>query len=152
MIQDGNNTPFRIMFDNTDQGTEDIYNPLNDLQKGNVQANQYQRTALRTLGTGYKEEKDKLINGVMGLNGEAGEVIDIVKKHLFQGHDFDRNHFIEELGDVVAYLALCTNAVDTTLGEVMLKNIEKLNKRYPNGFSPEKSRHREVENNEKIKI
>ena len=80
-----------------------------------------------------------LLNGVMGLNGEAGEVIDIVKKHLFQGHKLDKEHLKEELGDVAWYLAIACSGAGLTLEEVMEENIKKLSKRYPNGFESQKS-------------
>ena len=74
-------------------------------------ANDYQRAAMRTAsGMQYSlfddPNKGLLLNGVMGLNGEAGECIDIVKKSLFQGHEIDREHLIEELGDTAWYIAV----------------------------------------------
>ena len=89
------------------------------------------------------DKKDVLINGVMGLCGESGEAIDIVKKHLAQGHELDREHLIKELGDVAWYLAETATALDVTLEEVFNQNIEKLKKRYPEGFEVEKSVGRE---------
>ena len=59
--------------------------------------NEYQKLAMTTLNPALSE-KDVLINGVMGLCGESGEAIDIVKKHLAQGHELDREHLIKELG------------------------------------------------------
>jgi NTP pyrophosphatase (non-canonical NTP hydrolase) len=88
-------------------------------------------------------KKDMLINSVMGLTGESGEVIDLVKKHLFHSHELDKNHLIKELGDVAWYLAVACTALDITLEEVLITNIEKLKKRYPEGFSVEKSINRQ---------
>ena len=85
-----------------------------------------------------------LINGVMGLCGEAGEAIDIVKKHLAQGHALDRDGLIKELGDVAWYLAETATALGVGLDEVLERNIEKLKNRYPEGFSAEKSQHRQA--------
>ena len=85
------------------------------------------------------DKKDVLINGVMGLCGESGEVIDIVKKHLAQGHELDRDKLIKELGDVAWYLAETTTALDVDLEEVLAGNIAKLKARYPEGFSAERS-------------
>jgi mazG nucleotide pyrophosphohydrolase domain len=84
-----------------------------------------------------------LVNGVMGLCGESGECMDIVKKYLFQGHDLDTNHLIEELGDVAWYLATTAASQGYTLEYVLQKNVEKLRKRYPDGFSADRSIHRE---------
>ncbi|MBQ4265259.1 MAG: GNAT family N-acetyltransferase [Clostridia bacterium] len=103
--------------------------------------NDYQTLAMRTLNPALSK-KDVLINGVMGLCGEAGEAIDIVKKHLAQGHDLDRNALIKELGDVAWYLAETAYALDVSLEEVFQRNIDKLKARYPQGFETERSLHR----------
>ena len=106
--------------------------------------NEYQNLALRTLNPSLSK-KDVLINRVMGLCGESGEAIDIVKKHLAQGHDLDREHLIQELGDIAWYLAETASALDVSLEEVLQRNIEKLQKRYPEGFSKERSENRRTE-------
>ena len=100
--------------------------------------NEYQVLAMRTLNPALSP-KDVLINGVMGLCGEAGEAIDIVKKHLAQGHDLDQEALIKELGDVAWYLAETAFALNVDLEEVLARNIEKLKKRYPQGFDKEQS-------------
>lgn len=104
--------------------------------------NEYQTLALTTLNPALAR-KDVLINGVMGLCGEAGEAIDIVKKHLAQGHPLDREKLIGELGDIAWYLAETAAALDVPLEEVLRRNIEKLQKRYPEGFRTERSIYRE---------
>lgn len=104
--------------------------------------NEYQKLAMTTLNPDL-DKKDVLINGVMGLCGESGEVIDIVKKHLAQGHELDRDKIIKELGDVAWYIAEIATVLDVELEEVLTLNIEKLKKRYPEGFSTESSIHRE---------
>lgn len=103
--------------------------------------NEYQKLAMTTLNPAL-DKKDVLINGVMGLCGESGEAIDIVKKHLAQGHELDREKLIKELGDIAWYLAETATVLDVTLEEVLTRNIEKLKKRYPEGFETEKSIHR----------
>ena len=100
--------------------------------------NEYQQLAMRTLNPALGE-KDVLINGVMGLCGEAGEAIDIVKKHLAQGHPLDREALLKELGDVAWYLAETAHALGADLESVLAGNIEKLRRRYPEGFASEKS-------------
>ena len=75
----------------------------------------------------------------MGLCGESGEVIDIVKKHLAQGHELDKDKIAKELGDVAWYLAEVAYALDLKLEDVLVMNIEKLKKRFPNGFNVEDS-------------
>ena len=106
--------------------------------------NEYQTQAMRWLNPALSE-RDTLINGVMGLCGESGEVIDLVKKHLSQGHPLDKEAVAKELGDVAWYLAETAWALDATLEEVCQGNIDKLRRRYPEGFSQEKSLHREAE-------
>ena len=103
--------------------------------------NEYQRLALTTLNPALSRH-DVLINGVMGLCGESGEAIDLVKKHLAQGHELDREALIKELGDVAWYLAETAYALDVDLDEVCQRNIDKLKKRYPDGFRSENSVHR----------
>ena len=106
--------------------------------------NEYQKLAMTTLNPELSK-KDVLINGVMGLCGESGEAIDIVKKHLAQGHPLDREKLVKELGDIAWYLAETATALDVTLEEVLAGNIEKLRKRYPEGFDKEHSLHRDTE-------
>ena len=103
---------------------------------------EYQRLALKTLNPDL-DQKDVLINGVMGLCGESGEAIDIVKKHLHQGHALDREHLKEELGDIAWYLASTSYALGLDLDEVLSANIAKLKRRFPEGFSTEASENRE---------
>ncbi len=100
--------------------------------------NEYQSLAMRTLNPALSQ-KDVLINGVMGLCGESGEAIDIVKKHLAQGHDLDREALIKELGDIAWYLAETAYALDVPLEDVLAGNIAKLRARYPAGFDTQKS-------------
>ncbi|MBR6525733.1 MAG: nucleoside triphosphate pyrophosphohydrolase family protein [Clostridia bacterium] len=103
--------------------------------------NEYQKLAMTTLNPDLSP-KDVLINGVMGLCGESGEVIDLVKKHLHQGHALDREKLIKELGDVCWYVAEIASALDTDLDTVMQKNIDKLRARYPEGFDTLRSQNR----------
>ena len=103
--------------------------------------NEYQKLAMTTLNPAL-EKKDVLINGVMGLCGESGEAIDIVKKWLAQGHELDREKLKKELGDIAWYLAETATALDLSLEDVLQSNIDKLKARYPEGFDPQRSIHR----------
>lgn len=105
--------------------------------------NEYQFEALKTVNKSLSW-KDLLEEGLMGLNGEAGECIDILKKHLFQGHSLDYQHLAEELGDVAWYLAISAHAMGFDLETIIEMNLEKLQKRYPNGFDSERSKRREM--------
>ena len=103
-----------------------------------MEINEYQALAMQTLNPELNK-KEVLINSVMGLCGESGEAIDIVKKWFAQGHELDKEHLKKELGDIAWYLAEAATALDTTLEEILQANIEKLQKRYPEGFNKEKS-------------
>lgn len=114
-------------------------------QKGEqpMTINEYQLAALRTANNDLTAT-EKLTNGLMGLNGEAGECIDILKKHLFQGHDLDRRHIAMELGDVAWYLAVSAHAAGYDLETIMAMNVDKLRARYPDGFDAEHSVNRQT--------
>ena len=100
--------------------------------------NEYQDLAMRTLNPELSQ-KDVLINSVMGLCGESGECIDIVKKWLAQGHALDKDKLAKELGDVAWYLAEAATALEIPLEEILAANIEKLKQRFPEGFTTEDS-------------
>ena len=100
--------------------------------------NEYQKLAMKTLNPELSNQ-DVLINGVMGLCGESGEAIDIVKKWLAQGHDLDKEKLAKELGDIAWYLAETAWALDIPLEDILQANIDKLRQRYPEGFSSERS-------------
>jgi len=106
--------------------------------------NEYQKLAMTTLNPELSP-KDVLINGVMGLCGESGEAIDLVKKHLAQGHELNKEQLAKELGDIAWYLAETATAIGYPLEEILQMNIDKLKKRYPDGFAMERS----VNRNEK---
>ena len=86
-------------------------------KRGNAMTgNEYQKLAMTTLNPAL-DKKDVLINSVMGLCGESGEAIDIVKKWMAQGHELDKEHLVKELGDIAWYLAEAATALDITLKE-----------------------------------
>ena len=103
-----------------------------------MNGNEYQKLAMKTLNPSINK-KEVMINAVMGLCGESGEVSDIVKKHLFQGHELDVEKIKKELGDVLWYIAEMCEALDLELDKVMEANIEKLSKRFKDGFTVEES-------------
>ena len=103
--------------------------------------NEYQKLAMRTLNPALSE-KEILLNGVMGLCGESGEAIDLVKKWMMQGHELDKAHLAKELGDVAWYLAETATAIGYDLETILQANIDKLKARYPEGFDADRSQHR----------
>ena len=104
--------------------------------------NEYQTAALRTAQTDKLSKSALLLNSVLGLCGESGEVADLVKKYLFQGHDLDLDHVAKELGDISWYLAVGAYAIGLDLESIFRMNKEKLEARYPDGFSVDRSLHR----------
>ena len=99
-----------------------------------MRADDYTQLAIRTA-----TDKTDLCNCALGLTGESGEFADHIKKHLYQGHKIDADYLINELGDIMWYVAVAAERLGFNLSEVMEINIEKLKKRYPNGFEVEKS-------------
>lgn len=104
--------------------------------------NEYQSLAMRTSNK-FLAPDGRLMNGALGMAGEAGEVADLVKKYKFQGHALDAEHLAKELSDVCWYIAETATAIGYDLETIMQMNIDKLRKRYPDGFSAERSQHRE---------
>ena len=102
--------------------------------------NEYQKESLRTAsGLSAACPDNLLLNGAMGLCGESGEFIDLLKKATFQGHELDKEHLAKELGDILWYLAVAAEGIGYKLSDVAEMNKAKLRKRYPDGFDSEKS-------------
>ncbi len=106
-----------------------------------MNGNDYQGKALRTAS--HKAEADLILNGALGLAGESGEVADHIKKARFQGHPLDKKMLADELGDIMWYVAIMAEGIGYPLDEIMEMNVEKLKKRYPNGFETERSLNRD---------
>ena len=90
---------------------------------------------------------ERLLTAGVGLNAEAGEFLEIVKKMIFQGKPWDeanREHLIIELGDAIWYIANACMALGISFEDVVARNVTKLEKRYPGGqFDVYYSEHRE---------
>jgi NTP pyrophosphatase (non-canonical NTP hydrolase) len=102
---------------------------------------QYREEVLRTYA-GPNDPLFKLSLGAMGLAGETGEVVDLVKKVLFQGHRLDGAMLVQEMGDVLWYLMLLCEVLGCTFADLMAANVNKLHGRYPDGFDVDRSRER----------
>ena len=102
----------------------------------------YQELAGRTSPEG-RAALERLTNGGLGLAGEAGEVVELIKKHRYHGHALDPDEITKELGDVLWYVAEICTATGVSMGEVAERNIAKLRARYPAGFSSSKSLERD---------
>jgi NTP pyrophosphatase (non-canonical NTP hydrolase) len=118
-----------------------------------MNANYYQREALRTEKTpamafsgdaDSDERMSRLMHGMIGICTEAGELQDMVKKHLIYGKDFDPVNVIEECGDVLWYVALVLDACGFTLDECMQRNLAKLRARFGEKFTSERALTRDL--------
>jgi len=89
------------------------------------------------------DQRELLTLTALGLAGETGEIVDELKKVLYHGHELDTGKLRKELGDLFWYLVLLCDTLDLTLDDVMQANVEKLRKRYPDGFDARRSRDRE---------
>lgn len=104
--------------------------------------NEYQIAAQRTSRTDMTPDAH-LSNAMLGLAGETGECCDLVKKRFYQDGRDIRDSLLDELGDVLWYVAEAASAMGWTLDEIAGHNVQKLRKRYPGGFAAERSLHRE---------
>ena len=107
-----------------------------------MEINEYQKLAMTTLNKAIPQE-ELIVNAALGLSGEVGEVNDLLKKHMFQGHELNKDDLINELGDIAWYLAEAATALGIPLETILERNINKLKQRYPEGFEVDKSIHRE---------
>lgn len=126
-------------------------------RKKRMTGNEYQKLAMRTndkkasvrlyemfqFHDWFGEDLGGILDGCLGLSGEVGELNDMVKKWIFHEADIDMTHLKKELGDVLWYVAMVCESCGWTLEDVMQVNIEKLQNRYPEGFDPHRSAHRE---------
>lgn len=105
---------------------------------------EYKILAMRSRNTSLSFEM-ALADGGLGMAGESGEVADIIKKVVSQGHPLDaekRGKIKKELGDVLWYIAEVATLLDLSLDEVAQDNVDKLLARYPEGFSTDRSLNR----------
>jgi len=111
-----------------------------------MDVNDYQIQAVRTLiAKPDFELTGKQIMTIwcgIGLSGEAGEVANHIKKGIFHQHGIDVEKLSEEIGDVLWYAAALCETLGLEMSDVMQQNIDKLNKRYPNGYTPSDSKER----------
>jgi NTP pyrophosphatase (non-canonical NTP hydrolase) len=94
---------------------------------------EYQDAAARTLNPGLDDER-RLLDAAAGLAEESGEVLGLVRKHLYQSRALDRARLVEELGDALWCLSMTARAVGITLDEIATANVAKLRRRHPAGF------------------
>ena len=111
-----------------------------------IDFNKYQKDSSATSGAFqdlYSDQARLAIAG-LGLAGEAGEVVDYLKKVVGHGHKLDKDKLVKELGDVLWYVAEICSEINADMSDVAQQNIDKLKARYPDGFSSERSINRAV--------
>ena len=94
---------------------------------------EYQRAALRTVNPALAPD-ERLLDAAAGLAEEAGEVLGLVRKRVFQQRESGRERFVEELGDALWCLAVTADSLGLSLAEVAQQNLEKLARRHAAGF------------------
>lgn len=114
-----------------------------DGRENEMTLNQYQKLAARTINENLTHDQ-KLAHALHEIASEVGEIHGIYQKAL-QGHPFDFFELKKEIGDLMWGIGELCTVYGLTLEEVAAANIEKLAKRYPDGFSEERSIHREEE-------
>jgi NTP pyrophosphatase (non-canonical NTP hydrolase) len=119
-----------------------VKEPIEDL----ADFDEYQELALRTAsGKSTEGELAMLTTAALGLSGESGEIADHIKKIVYHGHPLDdetRDKIAKEIGDILWYCAMGSRGIGIDLAEIARMNVEKLRKRYPEGFSTEESLNR----------
>lgn len=118
--------------------------------------NEYQKLAMRTndgestrrISLSISRHGDEcdvggVVMATMGLSGEVGELNDMIKKWFFHDSGMDITHAKKELGDIMWYVACMAESFGWSLDEIMEMNIDKLRKRYPDGFDVERANRRE---------
>ena len=98
----------------------------------------FQTLSVRTMNKELTKEQ-QISNTVFGANGELGEVTDILKKYLYQGHRINKQHLAEEIGDTLFYIVNLCTLFNLDIEDILQGNVDKLRKRFPNGFEVDRS-------------
>jgi len=101
----------------------------------------YQHAAARTIN-GTLSEPQRLLDAAAGLAEESGEILGLVRKHVFQSRPLDHAALEKELGDALWCLSIVAASAGLALDRVAAANIEKLRLRYPDGYNDTASRNR----------
>lgn len=114
------------------------------LYGGSMKLNKYLSEAKRTASNppAITEQQANLVHAALGLQSESGEIADCLKKHIYYQQELNIGNLREEVGDLMFYVALMLNTLNLDLHEILKQNIEKLEKRYPKGFTPEAAKER----------
>ena len=116
----------------------------NEYQKLAMRTNDHQseRRLLTVMLTTPAIDLSGVLNGCLGLSGEVGEVMNMVKKWVFHEKPLDEIHLKKEIGDVMWYVAMLCESFGYDLDEILQMNVDKLKARFPEGFDPDKANNR----------
>ena len=95
-------------------------------------------------------QADRINQGIIGIATEAGELLDALKKNMFQQRPYDITNLKEECGDLFFYFTELMSAIDTNLEEVMEMNRAKLAHRYIDKFNKDESINRDLDKEREI--
>jgi NTP pyrophosphatase (non-canonical NTP hydrolase) len=114
---------------------------------------EYIENVLKTESADYEAIKHRIatrhnvriLHGIMGIDTESGELTDALKKFLFYGKNIDTVNVVEELGDLLWYVALICDELKISFSDIMRINIDKLRSRYGEKFDEKKAIDRNLE-------
>jgi NTP pyrophosphatase (non-canonical NTP hydrolase) len=96
----------------------------------------------------------RLLHAAIGMGTEAAEILDAMHKHIFQGEPLDYANLEEEYGDSSWYMRLAATALRKFTGgglyQIIVRNIAKLKKRYPDKFTAEAALNRDLDSERQI--
>lgn len=98
----------------------------------------------------YTPSIARLMHSAAGLCTESGELLDMLKKHINYGKEFDKTNAIEELGDLMWYIAIACDELGVSLDDIMKINIDKLKKRYGEKYSDDKAINRNLDEEREV--
>lgn len=119
---------------NDDQSVDRLVDKIMIYHRFNPDIHGWDRVEIKDFGG--------ILNACLGLSGEVGETVDMVKKWIFHESELDETHLKKEIGDVMWYVACLCHSFGYDLDEILELNIEKHRKRYPNGFNVYDANHR----------
>lgn len=105
----------------------------------------YIENAIKTESETFEAKgKERLLHAGIGMATETGEFLDALKKSIYYGKELDRINLKEELGDLLWYIAVAMDELDTDFDTEMRRNIEKLKARYGERFSEHSAENRDL--------
>lgn len=113
--------------DQSDRALLGTHYPLNPIQSDHADL-------VRRLYKRLPGFPSSFMHAAVGIAGESGELLDVAKKHWVYNKPFDRDHAIEEMGDIEFYMEAARKLIGVSRDQVLQANMDKLNKRYPSGI------------------